>query len=317
MRGPPLAGAARMPSGPNRPYHPLFKSSTSDADNGCAYHRQYCRHLTVSESRVRLTGPVDGIACSAMGSDYQNGIKVLPSRPAFTDPAADRLRPLLGFCHLEGSDQPFETQLQTAWVSFGKQMRVAFAGPEGGSTELVRRGFSRAGRVKEPPGGFHQVDGLAAGTPEPPLEITSSRPRLRRLRVGLMDDGSAQVTTGLSSVVDLERLGAVATRIAAAAPERTIPTGSLHRGGATHPFPAASSATVSPDKSHQTYLTADCAGSKYPQEPDGVQCQISNFSPLRQNRSGPERCLSVSPGSMAGSSTCLATNYSKAIFPTS
>src|SRR5450759_4316989 len=59
------------------------------------------------------------------------------SRPAFTDPAADRLRPLLGFCHLEGSDQPFETQLQTAWVSFGKQMWVAFAGPEGGSTELV------------------------------------------------------------------------------------------------------------------------------------------------------------------------------------
>ena len=42
------------------------------------------------------------------------------------------------------------------------------------------------------------------------------------------------MTTGLSSVVDLERLGAVATRIAAAAPERTIPTGSLHRVGAAH-----------------------------------------------------------------------------------
>src|ERR1035437_8110429 len=80
------------------------------------------------------------------------------SRPALTDPAAGRLRPLLGFCHLEGSDQPFETQLQTAWVSFGKQMWVAFAGPEGGSTKLVRRGFSRAGRVKEPSGCFHQVE---------------------------------------------------------------------------------------------------------------------------------------------------------------
>ena len=42
-----------------------------------------------------------------------------------------------GFCHLEGSDQPFETQLQTAWVSFGEQMWVAFAGPEGGPTKLV------------------------------------------------------------------------------------------------------------------------------------------------------------------------------------
>src|SRR5674476_446139 len=138
------------------------------------------------------------------------------SCPAFTDPAADRLRPLLGFCHLEGSDQPFETQLQTAWVSFGKQMWVAFAGPEGGSTELVRRGFSWAGRVKEPPGGFHQVDGLAAGTPEPPLEIASSRSRLRRLRVRLMEDRSLAVTTGLSSVIDLEQLSPAAVRIAAA-----------------------------------------------------------------------------------------------------
>src|SRR5665811_1594375 len=58
----------------------------------------------------------------------------------------------------------------------------------GGSTELVRRGFSRAGRVKEPSGCFHQVDSIAAWTLEPPLEIASSRPRLRRLRVGLMDD---------------------------------------------------------------------------------------------------------------------------------
>src|ERR1017187_6396240 len=59
------------------------------------------------------------------------------SRPAFTDPAVDRLLPLLGFCHLEGSDQPFETQLQTAWVSFGEQMRVTYASAEGGSAKLV------------------------------------------------------------------------------------------------------------------------------------------------------------------------------------
>jgi hypothetical protein len=31
----------------------------------------------------------------------------------------------------------FETQLQTAWVSFRQQMRVTFAGPEGGSAKLV------------------------------------------------------------------------------------------------------------------------------------------------------------------------------------
>ena len=47
----------------------------------------------------------------------------------FTNPAAGRLRPLPGFCHLEGRDQPFETQLQTAWVSFGKQLRITFVGP--------------------------------------------------------------------------------------------------------------------------------------------------------------------------------------------
>ena len=39
------------------------------------------------------------------------------------------MRPLPGFCHLEGRDQPFETQLQTAWVSFGKQLRITFVGP--------------------------------------------------------------------------------------------------------------------------------------------------------------------------------------------
>src|ERR1035437_2383571 len=115
-------------------------------------------------------------------------------------------------------------------------MWVAFAGPEGGSTELVRRGFSRAGRLKEPPGCFHQVDGLAAGTPEPPLEIASSRPRLRlRLGVGLADHRSPIVTTGMSSVIDLERLDAVAGGIPAAAPKRTIPTGSVHRVRAAHP----------------------------------------------------------------------------------
>jgi hypothetical protein len=103
-----------------------------------------------------------------------------------------------------------------------------------GSGKLVRRGFSRAGRVKEPPGGFHQVDGLAAGTPEPPLEIASSRSRLRRLRVRLMEDRSLAVTTGLSSVIDLERLSPAAVRIAAAAPKRTEPPSSLHRVGAAH-----------------------------------------------------------------------------------
>jgi hypothetical protein len=38
---------------------------------------------------------------------------------AFIDPAA-----LLGYCHLEGRGQRFETQPQTAWVSFGKQKWV-------------------------------------------------------------------------------------------------------------------------------------------------------------------------------------------------
>ena len=74
-------------------------------------------------------------------------------------------------------------------------MWVAFAGPEGGSTELVRRGFSRVGSVKEQPGRFHQVDGIAAWTLEPPGEIASSRPRLRRLRVGLMDDQVRRLNT--------------------------------------------------------------------------------------------------------------------------
>ena len=44
------------------------------------------------------------------------------------------------------------------------------------------------------------------------------------------------MTTGLSLVLDLERLGPVATRIAAAAPKRTEPPSSLHRVGAAHPF---------------------------------------------------------------------------------
>ena len=54
--------------------------------------------------------------------------------------------------------------------------------------------------------------------------------------MGLTDDRSPTVTTGLSSVIDLERLGAVASRIAAATPKRTVPTSSLHRVGAAHPF---------------------------------------------------------------------------------
>ena len=52
-------------------------------------------------------------------------------------PLRNRLRPLLGFCHLKRSGQPFETQLQTVWVSFRQQMRVTFAGPEGGSAKQV------------------------------------------------------------------------------------------------------------------------------------------------------------------------------------
>ena len=55
--------------------------------------------------------------------------------------------------------------------------------------------------------------------------------------MGLMDDWSLAVTTGLSSLIDLERLGPVAARIAAAAPKRTEPPSSLHRvGAAAHPF---------------------------------------------------------------------------------
>jgi hypothetical protein len=34
--------------------------------------------------------------------------------------AADRFAALLEYYHLRGTDQPFETQLRTAWVSFGK-----------------------------------------------------------------------------------------------------------------------------------------------------------------------------------------------------
>jgi hypothetical protein len=98
-------------------------------------------------------------------------------------------------------------------------MWVAFAGPEGGSTELVRRGFGRAGRVRKPPGRFHQVDSLAAWTLEPPGKIAPTRPWLRRLRMSLMEDRSPTVTTGLSSVIDLERLSPAAVRIAAAAPK--------------------------------------------------------------------------------------------------
>src|ERR1039458_3485557 len=49
--------------------------------------------------------------------------------------------------HLVGSDQPFETQLQTAWVSFGEQMRVTYASAEGGSARLVD-GRSRSAIAK-------------------------------------------------------------------------------------------------------------------------------------------------------------------------
>jgi hypothetical protein len=54
--------------------------------------------------------------------------------------------------------------------------------------------------------------------------------------VGLTEDRSLAVTTGLSSVIDLERLSPAAVRIAAAAPKRTEPPSSLHRVGAAHPF---------------------------------------------------------------------------------
>ena len=54
--------------------------------------------------------------------------------------------------------------------------------------------------------------------------------------MGLTEDRSLALMTRLSSVIDLERLGPVAARIPAAAPKRTIPTGSLHRVEAAHPF---------------------------------------------------------------------------------
>jgi hypothetical protein len=47
-----------------------------------------------------------------------------------------------------------------------------------------------------------------------------------------MEDRSSTVTTGLSSVIDLERLDAVAGGIAAAAPDGTETAGVLHRAGA-------------------------------------------------------------------------------------
>jgi hypothetical protein len=50
--------------------------------------------------------------------------------------------PSLGYCHLEGSDLPFVTQLPTAWVIFGKRTRVfpqalKRAGPDRGAAFLV------------------------------------------------------------------------------------------------------------------------------------------------------------------------------------
>ena len=47
-----------------------------------------------------------------------------------------------------------------------------------------------------------------------------------------MEDRSPTVTTGLSSVIDPERLDAVAGGIAAAAPDGTETAGVLHRAGA-------------------------------------------------------------------------------------
>jgi hypothetical protein len=47
--------------------------------------------------------------------------QILPCRPAFTDPAADSFAAPIRLGHLVGCDQPFETQLQTAWVNFGEQ----------------------------------------------------------------------------------------------------------------------------------------------------------------------------------------------------
>ena len=54
--------------------------------------------------------------------------------------------------------------------------------------------------------------------------------------MGLMEDRSPTVTTGLSSVIDPERLDAVAGGTAAAAPDGTKTAGVPHRAGAAHPF---------------------------------------------------------------------------------
>src|SRR5450756_616089 len=67
----------------------------------------------------------------------------------------------------------------------------------------------------------------ARSTATPTIRLNSTANQLR------MDDRSPTVTTGLSLVLDLERLGPVATRIAAAAPKRTKPTSPLHRAEAT------------------------------------------------------------------------------------
>src|SRR5664279_196278 len=90
-----------------------------------------CGRMVSKQEVIQLSENAD----SDLGPAWSSRIRAIferyipPGRPAFTDPAVDRFRPLLEFCHLEGSDQPCETQLQTAWVSFGQQMRVTFVGP--------------------------------------------------------------------------------------------------------------------------------------------------------------------------------------------
>ena len=104
----------------------------------------------------------------------------------------------------------------------------------------VEEGFSLASRIKEPSGRFHQVNSLAGRTLEPPSKVAGSVSqasmglRLRQFRMDLTDNRSATVTTGLSVVIDLERLSSVATRIAATAPERTKPTSPLNHVGSAH-----------------------------------------------------------------------------------
>ena len=51
-------------------------------------------------------------------------------------PLRDVCGPYPDSAHLEGRDQPFETQLQTAWASFGKQTRVTSACVEGGIRQI-------------------------------------------------------------------------------------------------------------------------------------------------------------------------------------